>query len=240
MELGGKTAIVLGGTSGIGLAATRQLAAAGAKVVAGSRSAANVERATAATAAAGNVECRIVDVLDRAALAALFAAHAGFAILVNSATGGERASGPFLEMDLDGFQGSFRKLWGYANSVRLGAPHMAADGAIVLVSGFPAKKANPGSSAISTVGNAVEGFARAVAPELAPRRINVVSPGVIDTPMFAAQGEARQRFLAGATRNVLAKRAGTADEVAAAILFALKNDYMTGASIDVDGGARLP
>ena len=241
MELGGKTAIVLGGTSGIGLAVTRQLAAAGAKVVAGSRSAANVERATAATAnAAGNVECRIVDVLDRDALAALFAEHAGFAILVNAATGGERASGPFLQMDLDGFQGSFRKLWGYVNSVRLGAPHMAADGAIVLVSGFPAKKANPGSSAIATVGNAVEGFARAVAPELAPRRINVVSPGVIDTPMFAAQGEDRQRFLAGATRNVLAKRAGTADEVASAIVFALKNDYMTGASIDVDGGAKLP
>ena len=159
---------------------------------------------------------------------------------MNAATGGERASGPFLQMDLDGFQGSFRKLWGYTNSVRLGAPHMAADSAIVLVSGFPAKKANPGASAIATVGNAVEGFARAVAPELAPRRINVVSPGIIDTPMFAAQGEARQRLLEGATRNVLLKRAGAADEVAAAILLALQNDYMTGASIDVDGGAKLP
>ena len=238
MELNGKTAIVLGGTSGIGLAATRQLAAAGAKVIAGSRSAANVERARAETG--GEVRSQRVDVLDREALAGLFAEHAGFHVLVNAATGGERASGPFLEMDLDGFQGSFRKLWGYANSVRLGAPHMDAAGAIVLVSGFPAKKANPGSSAIATVGNAVEGFARAIAPELAPRRINVVSPGVIDTPMFAMQGEARQRFLTSATRNVLIKRAGTADEVASAILFALQNDYMTGASIDVDGGAQLP
>ena len=237
MELNGKTAIVLGGTSGIGLATTQQLAAAGASVIAGSRSAANMERAATT---AGDVRCHQIDVLDRDALAALFAEHEGFEILVNAATGGERASGPFLEMDLDGFQGSFRKLWGYANSVRLGAPHMAAEGAIVLVSGFPAKKANPGSSAIATVGNAVEGFARAVAPELAPRRINVVSPGIIDTPMFAAQGEARQRLLEGATRNVLLKRAGAADEVAAAILLALQNDYMTGASIDVDGGAKLP
>ena len=238
MDLKGKKAIVLGGTSGIGLAATRQLQRAGATVVAGSRSQANLGRA--AEALGEGVSLRIVDVLDRDALAALFEEHAGFHILVNAATGGERASGPFLQMDLDGFQGSFRKLWGYTNSVRLGAPKMAEDGAIVLVSGYPAKKANPGASALSTVGNAVEGFARAVAPELAPRRINVVSPGVIDTPMFAAQGDARAQFLDAATRNMLIKRAGTADEVASAIIFTLQNDYMTGGCIDIDGGATLP
>ena len=238
MDIQGKRAIVLGGTSGIGLAATRQLEAAGASVLACSRSESNLATAKAATGDA--VSFRAIDVLDRDALTALFEAEAGFDILVNAATGGERASGPFLQMDLDGFQGSFRKLWGYTNSVRLGTEHMAEDGAIVLVSGYPAKKSNPGSSAIATVGNAVEGFARAVAPELAPRRINVVSPGVIDTPMFAATGDARANFLSAATRNMLIKRAGTADEVASAIIFVIQNDYMTGASIDVDGGATLP
>ena len=238
MDFAGKMAIVLGGTSGIGLAAVRQLDAAGAEVVAASRSAANLERAAAA--AGETVTFRAVDVLDRGALEALFEEYAGFHLLVNAATGGERASGPFLKMDLDGFQGSFRKLWGYVNSVRLGAPRMAEDGAIVLVSGYPAKKANPGAAALSTVGNAVEGFARAIAPELAPRRINVVSPGVIDTPMFPQQGDERDEFLARATANVPVKRAGAADEVAAAIVFALGNGYMTGASIDVDGGAQLP
>lgn len=238
MDLQGKRAIVLGGTSGIGLAATRQLEAAGATVIAGSRSQVNVERTAAATGP--GVTARVVNVLDRDALAALFQENAGFEILVNAATGGPRASGPFLQMDLDGFQGSFRKLWGYANSVRLGALHMAEDGAIALVSGFPAKKANPDFSAIATVGNAVEGFARAIAPELAPRRINVISPGIIDTPLFAAQGDARRQFLENATRDISIKRAGRADEVAAAILFTLRNDYMTGASIDVDGGAQLP
>lgn len=238
MNLQGKRAIVLGGTSGIGLAVTRQLEAAGATVIAGSRSQSNVDEARSVTGDA--VSFRIIDVLDREALTALFEEREGFDILVNAATGGERASGPFLQMDLDGFQGSFRKLWGYTNSVRLGTAHMAPEGAITLVSGYPARKANPGSSAISTVGNAVEGFARAIAPEIAPRRINVVSPGIIDTPMFAAEGEAREQFLANATRNMLIKRAGTADEVASAILLTLVNDYMTGTTIGVDGGALLP
>jgi NAD(P)-dependent dehydrogenase (short-subunit alcohol dehydrogenase family) len=117
---------------------------------------------------------------------------------------------------------------------------MAVEGAIVLVSGFPARKSNPGSSAISTVGNAVEGFVRAIAPEIAPRRINVVAPGLIDTPMFPMQGEGRDRFFEKATENTLIPRAGTADEVASAILFLLQNDYMTGSTIDVEGGALLP
>ncbi len=232
MELKDKRAIVLGGTSGIGLAVCTQLVAEGARVTAASRS---VNRAIAE-----NVTGRSVDVLDRAALEQLFKELAPFDILVNAATGGGRATGPFLAMDLDEFQGSFRKLWGYVNSVHLGAPLMSERGAIVLISGFPARKAMPGMSAISTVGNAVEGFVRAIAPELAPRRINVVAPGVIDTPMFAATGDQRAAYLQQATARNVIPRAGTADEVAEAVLFLLRNEFTTGTTIDVDGGALLP
>ena len=238
MDLSGRKAIVLGGTSGIGLATTQQLEKAGATVVAGSRSLANIELARATTG--DSVSYREIDVLDRSALSKLFAEESPYDVLVNCATGGARASGPFLQMDLDGFQLSFRKLWGYTNSVRLGTEYLPQDGAIVLVSGFPARKSNPGSSAIATVGNAVEGFVRAIAPEIAPRRINIVCPGLIDTPMFPHQGEARDAFLAQASANTLIPRAGTADEVASAILFALQNDYMTGSTIDIEGGALLP
>ena len=129
MELRGKTAIVLGGTSGIGLAATERLLEAGARVIAGSRSADHIAEARKRV---GGAELVTIDVLDRTALSALFEAHAPFDVLVNAATGGARATGPFLQMDLDGFQGSFRKLWGYVNSVRLGAAHMSERGAIVL------------------------------------------------------------------------------------------------------------
>jgi NAD(P)-dependent dehydrogenase (short-subunit alcohol dehydrogenase family) len=159
---------------------------------------------------------------------------------VNAATGGPRAAGPFLKMDLDGFQGSFAKLWGYTNSVRLGTEHMSQDGAIVLVSGYPARKCSPGASAISTVGNAVEGFVRAIAPEIAPRRINVVAPGVIATPMFSMEEKARDAFLATATQNFVIPRAGEAAEVAQAILFLIQNEFVTGTTVDVDGGALLP
>ena len=164
----------------------------------------------------------------------------GFDVLVNAAVPRERAWGPFLEMDLDAFQNTFRKLWGYTNSVRIGAPHMAEDGAIVLVSGFPARKSTPGSSAIAAVGNAVEGFARAVASEIKPRRINVVSPGMIDTPMIGGEGEARVQQMARMTANNLIPRIGTADEVADAILFLVRNDFVTGTTVNVDGGALLP
>jgi len=238
MDIAGKKALVLGGTSGIGLAAARQLQARGAVVTVMSRSDANLAEARAVLGAGASI--RQLDVLDRTAMAATFAELAPFDILINAATGGDRATGPFLQMDLDGFQGSFRKLWGYVNTVRLGAEHLTANGCIVLVSGSPARKCQPGMSAISSVGNAVEGFARAVAPELAPRRINVVSPGVIDTPMFAVQGDARTKFLQAATANTLLKRAGSPDEVAMGILFVIENDFVTGATIDVDGGALLP
>ncbi len=237
MDVSGKRAVVLGGTSGIGLAVVQRLLDAGAEVVAGGRSEGNL---AAAASAAPSASFRTIDVLDRDGLEAMFSEIAPFEILVNAATGGERATGPFLEMDLDAFQGSFRKLWGYLNSVRIGAPHMSESGSIVLVSGFPARKCNPGMSAISTVGNAVEGFVRAIAPEIAPRRINVVSPGTIDTPMFPVAGDARGEFLSQATARNVIKRAGTADECAHAVMFLLENEYATGTTVDVDGGALLP
>ena len=237
MNLNGKRALVLGGTSGIGLAAVKMLVEKGANVVGFGRSEANIEQAKSDVPGA---EFKALDVLDRDALSAAFSEYAPVDVLVNAATGGERATGPFMEMDLDGFSGSFRKLWGYVNSVRLVGEHLADNACITLVSGSPARKCNPGMSAISTVGNAVEGFTRAVAGEIAPRRINVVSPGLIDTPMFPGEGDARAAFLSQATAGNLIKRAGTAEEVAAGILFTIENDFVTGTTIDVDGGALLP
>lgn len=233
MDVAGKKAIVFGGTSGIGLAAAKQLAALGAQVIAVSR---NPEKAGDMPAGISLKKC---DVLDREAMQALFKECAPFDILVSAATGGSRALGPFLEMDMDGYRASFDKLWGYANVVRFGAEHMGPDGSIVLVSGAPARKCKPGQVALSCVGGAVEALVRAVATEIAPKRVNVVSPGSIDTPMVQIQGAERDALYEKMTAENVIPRAGTADEVAQGIVFMIQNDFVTGTTIDVDGGWLL-
>lgn len=233
MDVVGKKAIVFGGTSGIGLATVKRLANMGAVVIAVSR---NPDKAESLPQ---NVTTRACDVRDREALQALFAECAPFDILVSAATGGTRSAGPFLTMDMDGYQGSFDKLWGYANVVRFGTEHMASDGAIVLVSGAPARRAKPGQVSLSSVGGAVEALVRAVAPEIAPRRLNVVSPGFIDTPINPLQGKEREEAYAKMTENHVIPRPGSADECAMAIIFMIENDFVTGTTIDVDGGWLL-
>ncbi len=150
MEIAGKKALVFGGTSGIGLATVQQLLELKADVVAIGRDA---EKASALPAGADFKQC---DVRDRDALQALFAQTGSFDILISAATGGGRAIGPFTEMDMDGYQASFDKLWGYANVVRFGQAHLSDNGAIVLVSGSPARKCGKGQVALSSVGGAVE------------------------------------------------------------------------------------
>ena len=233
MDVKGRKAIVFGGTSGIGLAAAKQLAALGAEVIAISR---NPEKAGDLPQGITLEKC---DVRDRQALQTLFAKCAPFDILISAATGGGRAIGPFLEMDMDGYQASFDKLWGYANVVRFGAQHLSEHGSIVLVSGAPARRTLPGQVSLGSVGAAVEALVRAVAPELAPRRINVVSPGLIDTPMVPLDTEGRDAIYKQRSAKNLIPRAGTADEVAQGILFVVQNDFVTGTTVDVDGGWLL-
>mmetsp|Transcript_60769 Transcript_60769/g.161446 ORF Transcript_60769/g.161446 Transcript_60769/m.161446 type:complete len:234 (-) Transcript_60769:68-769(-) len=232
MTLAGKKALVFGGTSGIGYATVRQLLQLGATVVGISRDPSKAEPLAGVTFE----KC---DVLDREAMTKLFEAQAPFDILVNAATGGKRAVGPFLEMDLDGYQASFDKLWGYTNTVRLGTKHLTENGSIVLVSGAPARRCKPGQAAIASVGGAVEQFARAVAPEIVPRRINVVSPGLIETEMFGAAGDDRSSKLQAMTAKNLIPRPGTPDEVAQAIVYVATNGFVTGTTVDVDGGWLL-
>ena len=231
MEIENKKALVFGGTSGIGLATCEQLIEKGADVIAISR-----DPSKASTVKHNKLSFESCDVRIEEDVKKIFEKHAPFDILVSAATGGSRAAGPFLEMDMLGFKSSFDKLWGYANVVRYGTSYLSSDGTIVLVSGSPARRMKPGQIALSAVGGAVENLVRGVANEIAPRRINTVSPGLIDTPMFSQEGKDRKAFIDSVTASHSIKRAGKPEEVAKGIIFVIENDFVSGTTVDVDGG----
>jgi NAD(P)-dependent dehydrogenase (short-subunit alcohol dehydrogenase family) len=214
-SIAGKNVVIIGGTAGIGLAAAQAAAAAGARVWVAGRSEKHIENAK--QVAQGAFEVRQADTHDAAALTALFEEVGTIDHLVSAAVGGERTLKPFLEQTEEQFKAAYDKLWGYAKVVRTGAPYLAADGAVTLVSGSPARKIRPAQSPLSCV----------------------VSPGTVDTAMFDAMGEAKEANLAAVTASHLIPRAGTSEEVADGILFVMQNRFVTGTTVDVDGGRIL-
>ena len=236
-ELNGKNVVIVGGTAGIGLATAQACAAAGAKVWAAGRSEAHRNKALAA--AAGAFAVREVDIHDAEALAALYGEAERIDHLVLCAIGGERTLKPFLEQTAAQFKAAYGKLWGYANAVRTGAAFLAEDASVTLVSGSPARKIKPGQSALSCVGGSVENLARCLAVEMAPVRVNIVSPGTINTAMFDWAGDERDARLNAVTSGHLIPRAGKSEEVAEGILFVMRNRFVTGTTVDVDGGRIL-
>lgn len=236
-NLSGKNVVIIGGTAGIGLAAAIAAAEQGANVWAAGRTEAHI--ATAKAAANGRFEVRQADTHDAAGLEALFKEVGTIDHLVSAAIGGERTLKPFLEQTDEQFRAAYDKLWGYCKAVRTGAPFLAKDGAITLVSGSPARKIKPSQSPLSCVGASVENLVRCLAVEMAPIRVNVVSPGTIDTAMFDFMGADKAANLQAMTATHLIKRAGTPEEVASGILFVMQNGFVTGTTVDVDGGRIL-
>lgn len=235
--LANKKVVIVGGTSGIGLATAILSQKAGAEVWACGRS---VDKIESARKSAADVNFLQVDVHDVPGLEKLFQDTGPIDHIVSSATGADRTFAPFMEQTAEQFRAAFEKFWGYTNVIRAGTPQLSETGSITLVSGSPARKCNPGVSSVSCVGGAVENLARALALELGPRRVNVVSPGLIDTGMFAHFADKKDEVLGQLTKNLPISRPGKPEELAAAIILCMTNDYMTGATIDVDGGTLLP
>ncbi|MGY4395535.1 NAD(P)-dependent dehydrogenase (short-subunit alcohol dehydrogenase family) [Sphingomonas sp. UYAg733] len=226
--------IIIGGTSGIGLAAAQRLAKQGAMLTVVGRDPTRLTNALAAIG--GDARSEVGDSGDRAVMDALFNRVGPFDHLVIAASGG-RGGGSFADVDGDLLRQAFdAKFWAHWNSAQAALPFLSTDGSITFVTAASSRIANPGTSGLAAINGALERMVPTLARELAPRRVNAVSPGVIDTPWWA--DKPRESFEQQSGRAPL-RRAGRPEEVADGIAFLIGNAFVTGIVLDVDGGLHL-
>ncbi|MCW2476167.1 MULTISPECIES: SDR family oxidoreductase [unclassified Symbiopectobacterium] len=231
-----QTYAILGGTSGIGFALAQRLVARGDRVAIGGRSA--EKRAIALRLLGERASAYAVDTTDRASLAAFFAQTSALAGLFTPAA--SYTTGAFQEGSIETSEALFQaKFWGQYWAVYAALPSLLPDAAVVLMSG--AASARPlGAPAYAACNAALEGLARGLAVELAPRRVNCLSPGTTDSTLW--QGRPAQvreaAYQQWGKLNVL-QRPATVEEQADAALFLLDNTHMTGNTLYCDGGYTL-
>jgi NAD(P)-dependent dehydrogenase (short-subunit alcohol dehydrogenase family) len=228
--LEGKTVVVIGGSNGIGAAVAELAQAEGATVLAISRTG----------RASRGVKGVAADVADHEALASAFEAVGVIDHLIH--TVGARLGSPALtSLSDDILATAFEtKLFSAIHTARLALPYLSPEASITFTSGQVSRKYGVGSLVKGTVNAAVDAAGRHLAKELAPRRVNVISPGVVDTSLWGEAGsDARAATIARVSNALPVKRVGVPAELAQAYLFVMTNGFVTGALIDVDGGGLL-
>ena len=234
MTLEGAQVVVVGGSSGIGLATAALARQHGAHVTIAGRSA---DRLRQAQQALGDVRTVAADIASEAAVQGLFAGldrvdH----VLVSAGTLG---NGRIVENDLETLRRIVdERILGVIHVVRQARPRMT-EGSITFTSGSLSSRPRPGMAMFTASLAAVEALAPALALELAPVRVNVVTPGLIDTPLLdGAFGSDRETLMTARAAILPGKRVGTPGEVAHAIVMCMTNAYLNGAVLHIDGGGR--
>jgi NAD(P)-dependent dehydrogenase (short-subunit alcohol dehydrogenase family) len=235
--LSGRIVLIIGGTSGIGLAAAIQARTAGAEVIVVGTSGERTEQVAAQHGFAG---WRAADVTKPGEITAALAdiPHVDHLVLL----AGSFIVGKVLEADIAYLQRSFdERIWAAVYTLRALGDRLAIDGSVTFVSGAIGDRPNAqGTAVIAAAAVAMEALGRGLALELAPRRFNTVSPGPIDTPILdKAMGAGREAFVNHLKTILPLHRIGTPEEAGAAVLFLMTNGWMNGATLNVDGGMRL-
>jgi NAD(P)-dependent dehydrogenase (short-subunit alcohol dehydrogenase family) len=238
MSLTGKRVVIIGGTSGIGLATAHAAVDAGAEVVIASSRQSSIDAALGELSA--GTTGHTLDVLDGAAVQAFFEKVGDFDHLAYTA--GEPLSLLAVDgLDIDRARGFFEvRFFGALNAVSAAAQHIRPGGSITLTSGSARTRPGAGWSVASSLCGATTSLAGALAVELAPVRVNVVEPGIIRSPLWSGMSAEDQQAMYQQQAAVLpVGRVGEVDDVARAFLYSMTQSFVTGTSIPVDGGALL-
>jgi NAD(P)-dependent dehydrogenase (short-subunit alcohol dehydrogenase family) len=237
-EVASKRIVVLGGSSGIGLAVAELAASQGGKIVIASSNGARIEAATASIG--GDVQGEVVDVSDERALEDFFARLGAFDHLVFTA-GDSLQLTDLRTTDLSQARRAFElRYWSALAAVKWGSPHIRKGGSVVLTTGIAGQRPQKGWVIAASVCGTIEALTRALAIELAPIRVNAVSPGVVRTNLWQNMSAPdREQFYETVGQSLPVGRVGEAQDVAQAYLFLMQEAFATGQILVVDGGTVL-
>ena len=237
-SLSGKRIVILGGTSGIGLATALAAEREGAHLVVSSSRQRRVDQALAALS--GRAEGYAVDLSDEAQIQAFFERIGAFDHLVFTA-GEALQLQPLPETELGAARGFLDlRFWGAFMAVKYGSPHLRPGGSVVLTTGTAGRRPQKGWTVAASICGAMEALTRALAVELAPIRVNAVCPGFVRTELWSTMSEAaRETMFREAGQALPVGRVGEADDLAEAYLYLMREGFSTGQVIVVDGGAVL-
>lgn len=233
-----KRVVIVGGSSGIGLAVAEQVALRGAEVVIISSNAERVQEAIRFIG--GKARGRALDVSDEKAVESFFTKIGAFDHLVFTA-GDSLQLHPLAETDLQQARRAFElRYWSALASVKYGSPQIRKGGSVVLTTGIAGRRPKSGWAIAASVCGTIEALTRALAVELAPIRVNAVSPGVVRTNLWQNMSSAeREQLFESVGKRLPVGRVGEAHDIAQAFLFLMKEGFSTGQTVVVDGGTVL-
>ena len=239
MTLSESKIVVVGGSSGIGLGVARAALARGAEVIVVGRAREKLAAAAASLAAAGrSVQSVAADVTREEDVTRLFGEVGAFDHLVVTAVVGAYA--PIASIELSAARGLVdSKLVSAILLAKHACGRLRPHGSVTFTSGIAKDRPSPGGSVVAAVNGALGAFARALALEMAPVRVNVVSPGWVDTPVWDRMGADKASKFEALARRLPVGRIGAPEDLASAYLFLMENGFTTGTTLHIDGGHAL-
>ena len=237
MSLQDARGVIIGGSSGLGLATAKAAMEKGASVVVTGRSKARLEQASAE--AGGDLELHAADALDEGAMRAFLEGQARIDHLF--VTKGTYVADHHLEPAVDTLREPVdSRLVAALIATKYARPKMSERSSVTLMSGTATVRPIPGTSMSSASCAAIEGLARGLAMDFAPVRVNALRAGFFDTPFLdEALGDQRAAVVADLESRLLVGRIGCPEEAAAAVIFMMENGYVTGSCLTIDGGGSL-